>query len=268
MGSIMLNLCIAGAAGRMGNAIINEATAKGHQIVGAIEAPNNPIIGQTLREAGITNSDMRILGSDRIKEAVQRADTYITFTMPTAELINIPIVANLGKRIILGTTGFTPEQSRQVVNAVSGKVPAVFSPNYSVGVNILFKLAESLRAFPSGYDFSINEIHHTGKKDAPSGTAKKLGEIVANGRGYTKMVFGREGMSPRQAEELEITSLRAGGVPGIHDLIVAGPYEMLRIEHTAFSRSVFAQGAVFAAEWLSKQNEPKVFSMADVLDLS
>jgi 4-hydroxy-tetrahydrodipicolinate reductase len=268
MGSIMLNLCIAGAAGRMGNAIINEATAKGHEIVGAIEAPNNPIIGQTLREAGITNSDMRILGSDRIKEAVQRADTYITFTMPTAELINIPIVANLGKRIILGTTGFTPEQSRQVVNAVSGKVPAVFSPNYSVGVNILFKLAESLRAFPSGYDFSINEIHHTGKKDAPSGTAKKLGEIVANGRGYTKMVFGREGMSPRQAEELEITSLRAGGVPGIHDLIVAGPYEMLRIEHTAFSRSVFAQGAVFAAEWLSKQNEPKVFSMADVLDLS
>jgi 4-hydroxy-tetrahydrodipicolinate reductase len=252
----------------MGNAIITEAVSKGHQIVGAIEAPNSLGVGKTLRELGITNFDTKILSSDKINEAVQGADTYVSFTMPAAEVINIPIVANLGKRIILGTTGFTPEQNRQVVTAMSGKVPAVFSPNYSVGVNILFKLAEALKAFPQGYDFSINEIHHTGKKDAPSGTAKKLGEIIANSRGYTKVVSGREGISPRQPGELEITALRAGGVPGIHDLIIAGPYEMLRIEHTAFSRNVFAQGAVYAAEWLSKQNEPKVFSMADVLGLS
>ena len=264
----MVKLCVAGAAGRMGNAIIAEAIAKGHQILGAIEAPSNPCIGKTLRELGITDSETQILGSDRLKEALQGADTYISFTAPAAEIINIPIVANLGKRIILGTTGFTPEQNRQVVSAMTGKVPAVFSPNYSVGVNIMFKLAESLKAFPSGYDFSINEIHHTGKKDAPSGTAKKLGEIVANTRGYSKVVSGREGLSPRQAGELEITALRAGGVPGIHDLIVAGQYEMLRIEHTAFSRNVFAQGAVYAAEWLNKQNELKVFSMADVLGLT
>jgi len=264
----MLKLSVAGAAGRMGNAIITEATSKGHQIVGAIEAPNNPAVGKTLRQLGITNSDTQILSSDRLKEAVQDADTYISFTAPAAEVVNIPIVANLGKRIILGTTGFTPEQNRQVVTAMSGKVPAVFSPNYSVGVTILFKLAEALKAFPEGFDFSISEIHHTGKKDAPSGTAKKLGEIVANARGYTKVVSGREGISPRQAGELEITALRAGGVPGIHDLVVAGPYEMLRIEHTAFSRNVFAQGAVYAAEWLSKQNEPRVYSMADVLGLS
>ncbi len=264
----MLKLCVAGAAGRMGNAIITEAVSKGHQIVGAIEALNNPCIGRTLRELGVTNSDTQITGSDRLKEALQNADTYISFTSPAAELVNIPIVANLRKRVILGTTGFTPEQNHEVVNAMSGKIPAVFSPNYSVGVNILFKLAESLKAFPEGFDFSINEIHHTGKKDAPSGTAKKLGEIVAKTRGYTKVVSGREGISPRQAEELEITALRAGGVPGIHDLIVAGPYEMLRIEHTAFSRNVFAQGAVYAAEWLSRQSEPRVYSMADVLGLS
>jgi 4-hydroxy-tetrahydrodipicolinate reductase len=264
----MLRLCVAGAAGRMGNAIITEAALKGHHIAGAIEAPNNPAVGKTLRQLGVTNSDTQILSSDRLEEAVQDADTYVSFTTPDAEVVNIPIVANLGKRIILGTTGFTPEQNRQVLTAMSGKVPAVFSPNYSVGVNILFKLAEALKAFPEGYDFSISEIHHTGKKDAPSGTAKKLGEIVLNARGYTKVVSGREGISPRQAGELEITALRAGGVPGIHDLVVAGPYEMLRIEHTAFSRSVFAQGAVYAAEWLSKQNEPRVYSMADVLGLS
>jgi 4-hydroxy-tetrahydrodipicolinate reductase len=264
----MLKFCIAGAAGRMGNAIINEVTAKGHQIIGATEAPNTPCVGKSFRELGIYNSDTKILGSDSLSEAVRDADIYVSFTLPAAEVINIPIVANLGKRIILGTTGFNPEQNLQVLAAMSGKVPAVFSPNYSVGVNILFKLTEALKAFPQGYDFSINEIHHTGKKDAPSGTAKKLGEIVSNLRGYKKTVSGREGITPRQPEELEITALRAGGVPGIHDLIVAGPYEMLRIEHTAFSRNVFAQGAVYAAEWLSKKNDPKVFSMADVLGLS
>ena len=264
----MIRTVIVGAAGRMGHAIIDEATSKGHQITGAIDASGNPCIGKTLRELGIANSDTKILGSDRINEAMRDADVYVSFTVPDAEVINVPKVADLGKRIILGTTGFTPEQNRQVVETMSGKVPAVFSPNYSVGVNIMFKLAEALKAFPPGYDFSINEIHHTGKKDSPSGTAKKLGEIVANARGYTKVVSGREGISPRQPGELEITALRAGGVPGVHDLIVAGPYDMLRIEHTAFSRDVFAQGAVYAAEWLSKQNEPKVFSMADVLGLS
>jgi 4-hydroxy-tetrahydrodipicolinate reductase len=264
----MLRFCVAGAAGRMGNAIITEATAKGHVIVGAIEAPNTPFVGKSLRELGIANSDIKILSSDRLSEAVRDADVYVSFTVPVAEVTNIPNVANLGKRIILGTTGFNPDQNRHVVDVMSGKVPSVFSPNYSVGVNILFKLAESLKAFPQGYDFSLSEIHHTGKKDAPSGTAKKLEQIVSQIRNYTKTVYGREGISLRQPAELESVAVRVGGIPGIHDVIVAGPYEMLRLEHTAFSRNVFAQGAVFAAEWLSKQNEPKVFSMADVLGLS
>jgi len=264
----MLKFCVAGAAGRMGNAIISEATAKGHQIVGAIEASNTPAIGKTLKELNITNSDTKIISSDELSEAAKDADVYISFTLPAAEVRNIPKIANLGKRIILGTTGFTPEQNIQVINAISGKVPAVFSPNYSVGVNILFKLAEALKAFPAGYDFSLSEIHHTGKKDAPSGTAKKLEQILSQTRNYTKTVYGREGISPRQPAELESVAIRAGGVPGIHDVIVAGPYEMLRIEHIAFSRNVFAQGAVYAAEWLSKQNEPRVFNMADVLGLS
>lgn len=264
----MLNLCVAGAAGKMGGTVIREAAAKGHQIIGAVEAPDNPCVGKSLRELGICNSDARVMSSDNISEAAGNADVYVTFTTPAAEVHNIPVVAGLGKRIVLGTTGFTEEQNRQVREAVQGKVPAVFSPNYSVGVNILFQLAKALRSFPQEYNFSIYEIHHTGKKDAPSGTAKKLGEIIANTRGYACTVYGREGISPRKPEELEISALRAGGVPGIHDLIVAGPYEMLRLEHTAFSRSVFAQGAVYAVEWVSKQSEPKIFSMEDVLGLS
>jgi 4-hydroxy-tetrahydrodipicolinate reductase len=264
----MLKFCIAGASGRMGKTVISEAISKGHQIIGAIEAPNNPYIGKTLRELGFGSSETKIFSSDHIGEAVSSADVYISFTTPTAEVFNIPFVANLGIRIVLGTTGFTSEQHRQVVSAMSGRIPAVFSPNYSIGVNIMFKLAEGLQAFPSEYNFSISEIHHIGKKDAPSGTAKKLGEIVSNTRGYTRVVTGREGIAPRKPEELEIAALRAGGVPGIHDLIVAGPHEMLRIEHIAFSRSVFAQGAIYAAEWISKQTESKVFSMADVLGMA
>jgi 4-hydroxy-tetrahydrodipicolinate reductase len=264
----MLRLCVAGAAGRMGNAVISEAVAKGHQIPGAVEAQGNPCIGRTLRELGICASDAQIVGPDRISEAVRDADVYVTFTSPAAEMQNIPAVAALGRRVVLGTTGFTEEQNRQLREAVQGRVPAVFSPNFSVGVNILFNLTQALKAFPQEYTFSISEIHHTGKKDAPSGTAKKLGQIITDARGYARTVYGREGISPRQPEELEITALRAGGVPGIHDLIVAGPHEMLRIEHIAFSRSVFAQGAVYAAEWLSRQTQPRIFSMEDVLGLS
>jgi 4-hydroxy-tetrahydrodipicolinate reductase len=264
----MLKLCVAGAAGRMGNAVIREATAKGHQITGAVEAEGNPCVGRTLRELGICDSDKRIVGSGRISEAVRDADVYVTFTSPAAEMQNVPAVAALGKRIVLGTTGFTEDQNRTLRQAVEGRVPAVFSPNYSVGINILFKLTRALKAFPQEYTFSISEIHHTGKKDAPSGTAKKLGRIITEVRGYTQTVYGREGMSPRQPSELEIEALRAGGVPGIHDIIVAGPHEMLRIEHTAFSRSALAQGAVYAVEWLSRQTQPRIFSMEDVLGLS
>jgi 4-hydroxy-tetrahydrodipicolinate reductase len=264
----MLKLCVAGAAGRMGNAVINEAAAKGYQVTGAVEASGNPCIGKTLRELGVSHSDTRIVGPDRISEAVRDADVYVTFTTPTAEMQNIPAVAALGKRIVMGTTGFTEEQDRQIREAMQGKVPAVFSPNFSVGVNILFNLARALKAFPQEYTFSISEIHHTGKKDAPSGTAKKLGQIIADIRGYSRTVYGREGMSPRQPEELEITALRAGGVPGIHDIIVAGPHEMLRLEHVAFSRSALAQGAVYAVEWISRQTQPRIFSMGDVLGLT
>jgi 4-hydroxy-tetrahydrodipicolinate reductase len=264
----MLKLCVAGAAGKMGTAVIREAASKGFQIVGAVEAIGNPCIGKSLRELGICDFDTRIMDSDNITEAAGAADVYVTFTAPAAEVQNIPVVAGLGKRIVLGTTGLTEEQNRQVREAVQGTVPAVFSPNYSVGVNVLFQLAKALKSFPQEYTFSISEIHHTGKKDAPSGTAKKLGEIIANIRGYSTVIHGRDGISPRKPEELEITALRAGGVPGIHDLIVAGPYEMLRIEHVAFSRSVFAQGAVYAAEWISKQNQAKIFSMEDVLGLA
>ncbi len=261
----MLRLCVAGAAGRMGGTLIEEATARGYQIVGAVESPNNPNLGKTLREVGICSSDVKIVGPSLLEEAVKEADVYASFATPEAEASNLPVVASLGRRIVMGTTGLSDEQMKKIKEAISGKVPAVFSPNYAIGVNIMFLLTKTLALLPRDYDFSISEVHHIGKKDAPSGTAKKLGTLVSEARGYSSIVSGREGISPRKPGELEILAVRAGGVPGVHDLIVAGPHEMIRIEHIAFSRRVFAQGALLASDWVYKQTRPGVYSMDDVL---
>lgn len=260
-----LKICVAGAAGRMGRETLTEAIKQGFQIVGAVESSENVNIGKSLREIGLCNSDVKLMNPFSLDEAIKTADVYITFTTPDAELSNLPVVAEHGKKIVMGTTGFTNEQMKTIRDSVLGRVPAVFSPNYALGVNIFFRLAQVCETFPSGYDFSITETHHTGKRDAPSGTAKKLAGIISSLRGYSKAIYGREGLSQRTSEQLEILSLRTGGVPGIHNLVIAGPYEMIRIEHTAFSRSVFAQGALYAAEWVSKQNEPRIYSMEDVL---
>lgn len=266
--STMIRFCVAGAGGRMGNAILREIKLKGYDVVGAIDASYSPHIGKNLKELGLANQDVTILAAEKIDQAAKNADIYVTFTTPEAELQNIPRVVSLNKRIVIGTTGFNQNQTEKIQEMVRNKVPTVFSPNFSVGITVLFKIANELRKFPKNYDFSINEIHHTGKKDAPSGTAKRLGKIITDIRDYNKNIYGRKGLNPRKAGELEITSLRAGGTPGIHDLIIAGPHEMLRIEHIAFSRDVFAQGAIFAAEWLIHKREKTIFNMEHVLGIS
>lgn len=260
-----IKICVAGATGRMGSTIIKEAFNEGFEIVGAIASPKNLNIGKTLREIGLCNSNVELLSSENLEEVIKDADVYVSFTTPEAELSNLPIVANFGKKIVLGTTGFTEEQFKDIKNKIAEKVPAIFSPNFSIGVNILFKLISNIASFPKGYDISIIEVHHTGKKDAPSGTAKKIGKIISDIKGYEKIIYGRKGYSPRKDGEIEISSLRIGGVPGIHDILIAGPYEMIKIEHIAFSRNVFAQGALYAIKWIYNQSKPGIYSMEDVL---
>jgi len=261
----MIRLCVAGATGRMGSTLIKEAVSRGFQVVGGIAAADDPHVGKSLRDAGITDANVQIVSPSRLNDAIVDSDVYMTFTTPKAEVENLPEVAEAGIRIVMGTTGFTDEEMGKLRESILGKVPAVFSPNYALGVNVLFKLINTLSVFPSDYDFSVTEIHHIGKKDAPSGTAKKLGELVSNVRGYSKVIYGREGINPRRPGEIEVLSIRAGGVPGVHDLVIAGPHEMIRIEHVAFSRSVFAQGALFAAEWVYRQTKPEIYTMDDVL---
>jgi 4-hydroxy-tetrahydrodipicolinate reductase len=249
----------------MGSALIQEAAKKGFEITGAIASTNSPEKGKTLHELGLCNSNIRVADPTELREATENSDVYVSFTSPEAEMRNIPEVANIGKRIVMGTTGFTEDQMDQLKAVVSQKVPAVFAPNFAVGVNLLFKIVKTLGMLPRDYDVSIVEAHHSGKKDAPSGTAQTLAKIVSESRGYEKTIYGRSGISIRRPEEIEVVALRAGGIPGKHEIIAAGPYEMLTIEHLSFSRSVFAQGALYATEWITRQTKPGVYSLDDVL---
>ena len=249
----------------MGSTIISEAVNRGFEITGAIAGHNNSKQGKTLRELGLCDSDVSIVDPSELEKAVEKADVYVSFTSPEAELSNIPLVANIGKRIVMGTTGFTDDQMNQLKTIVHSKVPAVFAPNFAIGVNFLFKILKPLKMLPRDYDISIMEAHHSGKKDAPSGTARAIAKLASEMRGYEKTVYGRNGIGTRKPEEIEVVAVRGGGIPGIHKIIVAGAHDMLSIEHMSFSRRVFAQGALYAAEWIVKQTKPGVYSLDDVL---
>lgn len=249
----------------MGNTVIREAASRGFEIVGAIASHNSLKQGKTLRELGLCDSDVSITSPSELERTVEKADVYVSFTSPEAELSNIPLVASIGKKIVMGTTGFTDDQMNQLRETVSLRAPAVFAPNFAVGINLLFKIIDTLRTLPRDYDISIMEAHHSGKKDAPSGTAQTIARQVCKMRGYEKTVYGRSGISTRKPDEIEVVAVRGGGIPGIHRIIVAGAHDMLSIEHVSFSRSVFAQGALHAAEWVARQTKPGVYSLDDVL---
>ncbi|MEM2122020.1 MAG: 4-hydroxy-tetrahydrodipicolinate reductase [Candidatus Bathyarchaeia archaeon] len=261
-----IKICVAGADGRMGKTVIEEALNWSDiEVVGAVTAPDSPNLGRRLGDISLKPEDVEIVDPSRLEEAVENADVYVSFTTPNAEVENLPLIAGLGKKIVVGTTGLSEDQRRFIVAAVKDKVPTVMSPNFSIGVNLLLKILDFSGLFPENYDFSILEIHHAGKMDAPSGTAKKISGLIQDKRGYSRIIHGREGFSKRSRDELEVVSLRLGGVPGIHEVLIAGPYELIRIEHTAFSRHLFAQGALLAVRWVYSQDKPGIYDMLDVL---
>jgi 4-hydroxy-tetrahydrodipicolinate reductase len=263
-----LKICVVGATGRMGGTILKDAPLEAFEITGAVAAAGEPGVGRTLRELGTTGVDVTVRAPDSLLEAIRQSDVCLSFTAAAAEIANLPVVISAGRPFVLGTTGFTDEQRRWVVESLKGaKIPTVMTSNFSIGANVLFAVASDLERLPKNFDISITEAHHSGKADAPSGTATTIAEIVSRARGYSRTVHGRSGMSKRSPDELEVLSLRGGGVPGIHEIYAFGPNEMLKFEHLAFSRSVFAQGALLAARWVSEGRAPGVYDMLDVLGL-
>ena len=250
----------------MGGTIIREAPAEKFEVTGAVAAEGETGIGRSLRDLGLASSDVTVQTQKSLERLLKDCDVCVSFTSAAAELSNVATVVASRRPLVLGTTGFTESQEKSVLETLTGRIPAVMTSNFSVGANVLFAMASSLKNLPQSFEVSILEMHHSGKVDAPSGTAKTLAGIISSGRGYSKTVSGRTGMSKRAPGELEVVSLRGGGLPGEHTVFAFGPYEMLRLEHTAFSRSTFSQGALLAASWLtSAEREPKVYSMLDVL---
>ncbi|UCG38259.1 MAG: 4-hydroxy-tetrahydrodipicolinate reductase [bacterium] len=266
----MIRAAVAGACGRMGTAIIQAMeTTQGIRLAGALEREGHPCLGQdaglraSVGEKGVTvTADL-----DSIPSNVQ---VLIDFTSPEGTLRNLEYCAGRGLAAVIGTTGLSEEQKEALVMFAS-RTPTVFSPNMSVGVNLLFKLAARAAAvLGDAYDAEIVETHHRMKKDAPSGTALRLAEAVAQARGRDlagSAVYSRHGMiGERSRGEIGIQTLRGGDIVGEHTLLLAGPGERLELTHRAHSRDNFARGAVRAALWVTGK-EPGLYGMDDVLGL-
>lgn len=261
----MTRIAIAGVGGRMGQSLVQASQVETAVILGAAsEQTNSPWIGRTPAEWSTVSivDDLRRVASD--------FDVLIDFTRPEVSLEHAALCQQLNKRLVLGTTGFTPEQDRQLRTFLEG-LPVVWAPNMSVGVNLSFKLVEiAARVLGDSVDVEIIEAHHRHKIDAPSGTALRLGQIVADTleRDLAEdAIYGREGRTgARERRTIGFATIRGGDIVGEHTTLFAGEGERLEITHRAASRMTFAHGALRAAQWLMTQ-PPGLYDMQDVLGL-
>lgn len=260
----MINAVVAGVSGRMGQALLEAIGEDGLcRLHGALDRAGSDALGREVG-AGVT-------ASADIEATLSGADVLIDFTRPEASLRHLDACQTLGVALVLGTTGFDAAQKR-VIEDAARRVPVVFAPNMSVGVNLLMKLAElAARALADGYDIEIIEAHHRHKVDAPSGTALGLGQAVAGALGRDLRqcaVYGREGVTgERRADTIGFATVRGGDIVGDHTVLFAGIGERIELTHKASSRLTFAQGALRAAKWL--QGRPAgLYDMRDVLALN
>lgn len=266
----MTKIAVTGAAGRMGKAIINAMQAAPQtSLAGALEREGSPFTGKDAGEvAGREKLGVKITSS--MDKAFKDADVIIDFTMPEASLEFLKYAVKRKQAVVLGTTGFSHHQ-REEIKEISQKISVVMAPNMSVGVNLLLKLVhDAAVAIGRDYDIEIIEAHHRHKKDAPSGTAIRIAEVIADAvnRDLDKVaVYERKGIiGERRPEEIGIQSIRAGDIVGDHTVIFAAPGERIELIHKASSRDTFAAGAVRAAVWLA--NKPAaLYDMQDVLGL-
>src|SRR5690606_14082980 len=265
----MTAIAIAGVAGRMGKTLV-EAVAQseaGLRVGAGSVLPDDPALDMDIGLLAGTGP----LGVNTVSDlAAPTADfeVLVDFTSREATLANLQLCREHGKAIVIGTTGFS-EQEKQVIRAAGEDIPVVFAPNMSVGVNLCLRLLDmAARALGDDFDVEIVEAHHRFKKDAPSGTALRMGEVVASalGRNLQEVaVYGREGMSDeRDRKTIGFATVRAGDVVGDHTVIFAGMGERIEITHKASSRMTFARGAVRAAAWLAGK-KPGLYSIDDVL---
>jgi len=263
-----VRIAVLGASGRMGRAVIQATDAAPRARLGAaLEREGCAEAGQDAGQlAGLPANGVKLLTQPL--QAVADFDVLIDFTRPEATVALLPLCVQHGKAMVIGTTGFTPEQQAQV-EAAARQIPIVKAGNFSIGVNLSLKLLEeAARVLAGDFDIEIIEAHHRHKVDAPSGTALMMGEAVARGaRRELKdcAVYERYGHTgARQRQTIGFSTVRGGDVVGDHTVMFLGDGERVEISHKASSRSIFAKGAVHAATWLAGR-APGLYSMQDVL---
>ncbi len=252
----------------MGLRLVALATeTPGLEVVAAVERAGHPNVSRDAGEsAGIGRLGVAI--SDNVGRALTEGEVVIDFSAPESTLALIPRAIERQRSLVIGTTGL-PADGLTAIRDASAKVPIVFAPNMSLGMNVMFKIvADVARALGPGYDVEIVEAHHRLKKDAPSGTALRLGQILAEATKHRLEevgVYSRHGdIGPRTPSEIGIQTVRAGDIVGDHTVIFGGLGERLEITHRASSRDTFARGALRAAQWLAGK-APGLYDMQDVL---
>ena len=262
------SIIVSGARGKMGSKILSLAFQDSlFKVVGAIEREGHSELGNDIGELLGLGRKGVALSSDAGK-ALQEADVHIEFSAPQATLAHLKEAIRFRKAVVIGTTGFSPRELQEVMNAGSA-IPVLWTPNMSVGVNLLFEMvAEAARKLGPDYEVEIVEAHHHSKKDSPSGTAKFLAEKIAAAKKVkldSAVVYGRKGLEEtRPKDQIGIHSLRMGDVVGDHTIIFATEGERLEFTHRASSRDTFAIGALRAARFLAGK-APKFYTMQDVL---
>lgn len=266
----MIKVAIHGADGRMGHSLIKAChDAANLQLAAALERPESQNLGSDAGQlAGLPALGVMLTSS--LAAIIERVDVVIDFTRPAPSLIALELCRHHGKAMVIGTTGFSAEE-KSIIDAAAQEIPIVLAPNMSVGVNLCLKLLDiAARVIGENTDIEIIEAHHRHKVDAPSGTALRMGEVVAEALGRdlnTCAVWGREGHTgERDPKSIGFSVIRAGDIVGEHTVMFADEGERVEITHNASSRMTFAKGAMRAAEWLASQ-PVGLYDMQDVLGL-
>ncbi|MDH5485136.1 MAG: 4-hydroxy-tetrahydrodipicolinate reductase [Gammaproteobacteria bacterium] len=266
----MLRIAVAGSCGRMGRTIIEACQqTDGCEFTVALERMDSTLIGADAGElAGVGNLGVAVVGD--VNTVLDQFDLLIDFTSVDSTLDHIEVCRENNKKLVIGTTGFSAAQ-KQIIEQAANDIAIMFAPNMSVGVNLCLKLLEmAASVLNDDYDVEIIEAHHRHKVDAPSGTALRMGEVVAAALGRKLedcAVYGREGITgERDPQTIGFETIRAGDIVGDHTVMFAGIGERIEITHKASSRMTFAKGALRAANWLEDKNTG-LFDMQDVLGL-
>ncbi len=266
----MIRIGVAGAAGKMGGRIVAlSGENEGLRLAGAFERPGHKDIGKDVGAlSGAGESGIYLSGG--IAEIIEKVDLIIDFTSVDATKEHLNAAAAAGKAMVIGTTGFTKEDLKEM-GPFMERIPCVMASNMSLGVNLLLKVLQDIaRTLGDDYDIEIVEAHHRMKKDAPSGTALKMAQVIADAvkRNLDEVaVYARKGMiGARTKKEIGIQTVRAGDIVGEHTVIFGGLGERIEVTHKASSRDTFARGALRAALWLGHK-QPGLYDMQDVLGL-